>query len=135
MMLAAIALLALLALGKRAPTSTPSSTSSSTTRATETTATPEAALRHARRSVRSHPASSTSTSTSSSSSSVFNPAPSDSARAANELGSFLVANPSALRSSSLTVAALQARMGSLVADGLVGPATRARAKALGVVLP
>jgi hypothetical protein len=133
MMFAAIALLALLALGKRAPTSTPSSTSSSTTRATETTATPEAALRHARRSVRSHPASSTSTS--SSSSSVFNPAPSDSARAANELGSFLVANPSALRSSSLTVAALQARMGSLVADGLVGPATRARAKALGVVLP
>ena len=133
MMLAAIALLALLALGKRAPTSTPSSTSSSTTRATETTATPEAALRHARRSVRSHPASSTSTS--SSSSSVFNPAPSDSARAANELGSFLAANPSALRTSSLTVAALQARMGSLVADGLVGPATRARAKALGVVLP
>ena len=130
MMLAAIALLALLALGRRSHSSTPSSA-----RATTTTPTPEAALRHARRSVRSHPASSTSSSTSAPSSSVFNPAPSDSTRAANELGSFLAANPSALRSSSLTVAALQARMGGLVADGLVGPATRARAKALGVVLP
>ena len=85
---------------------------------------------------RRSPTRATSSSSSSSrSSAVFRPTTADANKAANELGSYLRAQPSALVSSDANVAVLQARMGGLTADGMVGRRTRARARQLGVVLP
>lgn len=66
---------------------------------------------------------------------ILRPQESEPAQAARELLVYLRLNPGAVLRSDLNVATFQARMGRIDVDGIVGPQTRARARALGVTLP